>query len=416
MTFDALGTFDLLESLPFSVNVHPNNPNFPSNPGDTTTNGSNDAAGTNAGNSHLTLTHTPLPSGATFDPATDTLAWTPGFTQGGTYTVDFTATSDGDGTGITTSATTTVTLKVLPYNAPPSVAAISDQTVNVGSNITIPVSASDPHGEPLVLTATGLPGFATFTDNGNGTGVIHAAPGLFDGGNSIITITATNNGNGDPTQDLAGSTQFVLNAFALDTPPVLGYVGGKVALIGQPLTFTVTASDKDQDPLTFSATNLPTGATFLGTNIYGQAVFTWTPTAADTGTHAVTLTVTDSGNGGATTPESSNQTINLVVRATNHAPVLQIVPAQNGAEGSCARLHRHRHRCRRRSAHLQRNQSPRWRDIQRTNRRFRLDAHSRSGGQLHPHFQCQRRCCDRQRIRCDLHCAHTANPCHRTDQ
>ena len=334
VTFDTLGTFDLLEGKPFAVDVHANNPNFPTAPADTTTNGTSDAAGTNAGNSHLTLTHTALPAGATFDSATDTLSWTPGFNQGGTYTFSFTATSDGAGTGVITSATTTVTLNVLPNNAPPAVEAISDQSVNVGSTLDIPITASDPHGEPLVLTATGLPAFATFTDNGNGTGVIHVAPGVNNGGNSVVTITATNNGNGIPAKDLSGSTQFVLTAFTLDTPPVLGYVGSKVALIGQPLTFTVTASDKDQDPLTFAATNLPSGATFTGTNIYGQATFSWTPTAADIGTHAVTLTVTDSGNGGATSPESDAQTINIVVRSTNQSPVLQPLAAQTGAEGS----------------------------------------------------------------------------------
>ncbi len=334
VVFDSLGTFDLLEGNPFAVNVHADNPNFPSTPTTSTTNGSSDAAGSNIGNSHLTLTHTALPAGAAFDATTDTLSWTPGFAQGGTYTVNFTATSDGAGTGVITSATTTVTLKVLPNNAPPAVAPITDKTVNVGSTLNISVSATDPLGEPLVLTATGLPSFATFTDNGNGTGIIHVAPGIFDGGNSVVTITATNNGHGDPTQILSGSTQFVLNAFAADTPPVLDFIGAKVALVGQPLTFTVTASDKDQDPLTFTATNLPTGATLTGTTIYGQAIFSWTPTAADLGAHPITLTVTDSGNGGATTPQSSNQTINLVVRSTNHAPVLQPIAATIGAEGS----------------------------------------------------------------------------------
>ena len=37
----------------------------------------------------------PLPGGASFDPATRLFSWTPGYTQTGSYTVDFSATDNG---------------------------------------------------------------------------------------------------------------------------------------------------------------------------------------------------------------------------------------------------------------------------------------------------------------------------------
>ncbi len=60
---------------------------------------------------------------------------------------------------------------------------------------------------------------------------------------------------------------------------------------GDPLTFTVSATDPDGDTLTYSTSGLPRGATFNPTT----HVFTWTPDYTQAGTYAVTFTVADSG-------------------------------------------------------------------------------------------------------------------------
>ncbi|HOK77368.1 MAG TPA: putative Ig domain-containing protein, partial [Verrucomicrobiota bacterium] len=52
----------------------------------------------------LTFSHEVLPTGAAFDPATQLLTWTPGYTQAGIYNLSFAVTDDGDGTGVPTSA------------------------------------------------------------------------------------------------------------------------------------------------------------------------------------------------------------------------------------------------------------------------------------------------------------------------
>ena len=57
-----------------------------------------------AGPAPMTYTASGLPPGATFDPVTQTFTWTPGFDTAGTFQVTFTATDDGDGTGIPRSA------------------------------------------------------------------------------------------------------------------------------------------------------------------------------------------------------------------------------------------------------------------------------------------------------------------------
>ena len=179
----------------------------------------------------------------------------------------------------------------------------------------------------------GLPAFATFINNGNGTGTIHAVPVAGDGGNYAITVVAKDNGGGNSSLALETSAQFILTALSNNEPPQLRFVGDKVAVIGEELVFAVSVSDLDQDPLTFSATGLPTSATFAGTNVYGAAEFRWTPTAGDSGSRAVTLKVTDSGKGVVANQLSDQETINIVVRGANQKPKLAPIGGRQLAEG-----------------------------------------------------------------------------------
>jgi hypothetical protein len=74
---------------------------------------------------------------------------------------------------------------------------------------------------------------------------------------------------------------------------------------GNLLTFTVTASDPDGDGLTFSVSNVPTGASFNPSS----RVFSWTPAFGDAGNYNVQLTVTDNGS----PPESDFEIVAITV-------------------------------------------------------------------------------------------------------
>ncbi len=76
-----------------------------------------------------------------------------------------------------------------------------------------------------------------------------------------------------------------------NNPPVLDPVGDKSVQVGDTLSFTVTASDKDGDALRYSAENLPRGATFT------QQEFTWIPDSA--GTFENIIFRVEDGRGGA---------------------------------------------------------------------------------------------------------------------
>ncbi len=323
--FIPLDSLVLNQGQQVSVRVVAIDPNVPGATSNVSLTGSGEI-GSDA-SSTVTYVVSGLPAGATYDPATNLLAWTPGFTQVGDFTITFNAANDGDGTGTPTTASQTVHIHVNHAYAAPVVTPVANQTVAVGATLDFAVRAVDPDGSPLTLSVDGLPGFATLTTNPDGTGVIHVVAASGDRGNYTLTLNASPNVAG-ASAALTVSTTFILSVTAPNEPPELAVVGDKVAVIGQALTFSVRVTDPDQDPLTFSATGLPSGATFAGTNIYGVAQFSWTPTVNDAGTSTITLNVTDSGNFGAGAPASGSETIHLVVRASNTSPQLVTVSDQ----------------------------------------------------------------------------------------
>ena len=66
--------------------------------------------------------------------------------------------------------------KSVPDNQAPDLVGLNDVELMVGQVIEIPVSATDPNGDPVVLTVDQGINFATLTDNGDGTGVLRLAP------------------------------------------------------------------------------------------------------------------------------------------------------------------------------------------------------------------------------------------------
>jgi beta propeller repeat protein len=75
--------------------------------------------------------------------------------------------------------------------------------------------------------------------------------------------------------------------------PILNPIGNKTVNEGELLEFTISATDTDGDNLTYSAINLPQGATFNTQT----ATFTWTPSFSQAGNFEnIEFTVTDDGN------------------------------------------------------------------------------------------------------------------------
>jgi hypothetical protein len=102
----------------------------------------------------------------------------------------------------------------------------------------------------------------------------------------------------------------------VNQPPVLNPIGPKTIAVGSLLQFTVSASDPDLpvQTLTFSASNLPTGATFNPTT----HVFSWTPTSGQDGVYPnVHFAVSDG---------TLSDTEDITITVTALAPAVSISP------------------------------------------------------------------------------------------
>ncbi len=111
---------------------------------------------TDADGDVLAYSATNLPNGATF--VDRTFSWTPTYDQAGSCAVTFMA-SDG-----TAQDSETITISVINVNRPPALGAIGNQSVNENASLTFSVSATDPDGDSLTYSATGLPSGAHFAN------------------------------------------------------------------------------------------------------------------------------------------------------------------------------------------------------------------------------------------------------------
>lgn len=158
--------------------------------------------------------------------------------------------------------------------------------------------------------ATGATGLQFWAYGNGGAGSTITVSGLVSGAWTLINSfsIAQNDGtysvalNSQVTQLKFSFTKNIYNcAFddlvvtaggggATNTPPVLNAIGDKSVTVSNTLQFTVTATPTESDPVTLTASNLPSGAYFYPTNESGS--FLWS-SAAPTGTYSVTFYASD---------------------------------------------------------------------------------------------------------------------------
>ena len=196
---------------------------------------------------------------------------------------------------------------VLLPNMAPVIAAVNNQTMNEGGNLTLNFAATDANGDTISFSMASKPSFATFTDNGNGTATLQLAPGFSDANTYNLTVTA---GDGE----LSSNMSFTLTVNDVNRAPVVA-ADPITSPIQAPTASGVTvhlqgsASDPDNDTLTYKW--------FDGANQIATALSV--DVTLSIGNHSIFLMATDSK--GAST-SSTAQTVTIRPPAgVNQSPV-----------------------------------------------------------------------------------------------
>ena len=122
-----------------------------------------------------------------------TISGTPGFEADPVSEVTISA-SDG-----TVTARLTVTIEVVDVNRPPLIGPVAFSGVNDDGTFSFAISAADPDGDPLAISATGLPPWAALVDNGDGTATIGSAGVPDDAVGSFSVVISVNDGENTVT-------------------------------------------------------------------------------------------------------------------------------------------------------------------------------------------------------------------------
>ena len=201
-------------------------------------------------------------------------------------------------------------------NHAPVLDSIGNKSVNEETALTFTVSATDADANTLSYSLVGAPAGTSIDAS---TGVFNWTPTEAQGPGSYTFDVRVSDGS------LTDSETITVTVAEVNLAPTLTAIGAQSVNEASPLSFTTTASDPDLPPnvLAYSASGLPTGATF---NV-GTRIFAWTPTYNDAGTYTVHFEVTD----GALT---DSEDVSITVNNVNRTPVLDPIGNQTATEGS----------------------------------------------------------------------------------
>jgi len=187
---------------------------------------------------------------------------------------------------------------VADTNRAPVVVVPADRTDPEGAAVTLPVVGSDPDGDGLAWSAVGLPPGLAIDP---ATGVISGVLGFGVAAGSPYGSPWRRPTTAAPV--LAAGGTFTWSIGDVDRAPVLGSLPDRAGKVGDAVSATLTATDPDGDPLSWSASGLPPGVSLdasgrLGGVLGGAGAFTVTVTvraggASDSG--SFTWVVTASG-------------------------------------------------------------------------------------------------------------------------
>ncbi len=173
------------------------------------------------------------------------------------------------------------TWKFTISNESPVIGSIGDKKVNEGELLHFMISASDPDGDSLSYSASNLPSGSTFDPSSR---TFSWTPSYTQSGKYPNIYFQVSDGQ------LTDGESIKITVINVNRAPSLSPKGKKKVTQEELLEFTVSATDPDEDVLTYSASNLPDGAKFDAST----ATFSWTPDLTQSGDYTgVRFEVTD---------------------------------------------------------------------------------------------------------------------------
>lgn len=231
---------------------------------------------TQVDNDAITYDASNLPAGLSIDSQTGLISGTvdPSATLGTPYTITVTATDDSNNLSVSQSFNWTINAT----NVAPVLANPGDQTNAAGDQVSLQLSATDPDGDALTHTATGLPAGLSF-DPITGTIIGTLANSAASSTPYTVTVTAS-----DGMASSSQSFSWTVNYVGLSNP------GDQSNLDGDNVSLQLGGNDASGLSLTYSATGLPPGLSISSGGLISGTI----SNTAETGSpYAVTVTASD---------------------------------------------------------------------------------------------------------------------------
>ena len=240
-----------------------------------------------------------LPAGYTF--SANTFRWTPGYNAAGSYEATFAAPAGQ------LEDFETITITVNNVNRAPVLFLIPNKTVSETQTLSFSIHAVSIDGDAITYSAQNLPAGATLSGS-----TFTWTPSYSQAGSYQVTFIASDG-------SLQDSHTITITVNNVNRAPVLFLIPNKTVSETQTLSFSIHAVSIDGDAITYSAQNLPAGATLSG------STFTWTPSYSQAGSYQVTFIASDGSL-------QDSHTITITVNNVNRAPVLFLIPNKTVSE------------------------------------------------------------------------------------
>jgi hypothetical protein len=203
-------------------------------------------------------------------------------------------------------------------NSAPQITTSAVTTAAVGRPYAYELKATDPEGDSLTYTLSRAPAGMTIQPS---TGSIAWTPSAAQAGSQDVSVRVA-----DPA-GLAATQAFSIVVQVVNTAPRITSTPATAAAVGARYSYPVQGSDPEGDALAYSLTEAPTGMSIDA----ASGLVGWTPTAAQLGSHRVTVRVQDPGG------LTASQAYTVTVSAGNGPPQITSTPVTTATAGAAYR-------------------------------------------------------------------------------